>query len=79
MRLSIVPSIRSRRVVSDGGLHLSVAHDLTCFMTFFELDKLCLNEMPKVSKMHYTFDNFMNKYGKRFMHSRIQDSGPKKS
>ena len=40
MRLSIVPSIRSRRAVSNGGLLLSVAYDLTCFMRFFELYKL---------------------------------------
>ena len=32
MRLSMFPSIRSRRVVSNGGLHLSVAYDLTCFV-----------------------------------------------
>ena len=28
----MVPSIGSRRVVSNGGLHLSVAYDLTCFV-----------------------------------------------
>ena len=42
MRLSIVPSIRSRRAVSDGGPLLSVAYDLTCFMRFFEGYKRCL-------------------------------------
>ena len=42
MSLSIVPSIISRRVVSNAGLHLSVAHDSTCFMTYFELYKVCL-------------------------------------
>ena len=36
-----MPSIRSRRVVSDGGLHLSVAYDLTCFTTFFALYESC--------------------------------------
>ena len=30
----MVTSIRSRRVVSNGGAHLSVADDLTCFMTY---------------------------------------------
>ena len=40
MRLSIVPSITSRRVVSNGGLHLSVAYDLTSFMTFFRFYKV---------------------------------------
>ena len=42
LRLSMVPSIRSRRVVPNGGPHLSVAHDLTCFMKFFESYKSCL-------------------------------------
>ena len=42
MLISIVQSIRSRRVVSNGGLHLSVGCDLTCFIRFFELYKLCL-------------------------------------
>ena len=28
--------------MSNGGPHLSVAYDLTCFMRFFELYKLCL-------------------------------------
>ena len=42
MRLSIVPSIRSRRAVSNGGPLLSVAYDLTCFMRFFERYKRCL-------------------------------------
>ena len=37
----MVPSIRSRRVVSDGGLHLSVAYDLPCFTTFFALYERC--------------------------------------
>ena len=32
MKQSRVPSIRSRRVVSNGGPHLSVAYDLTCFV-----------------------------------------------
>ena len=38
----MVPQIRSRRAVSNGGLLLSVAYDLTCFMRFFERYKLCL-------------------------------------
>ena len=42
MKLSIVRSIRSRRVVSNGGLHLFVAHDLTSSITLFGLNKLCL-------------------------------------
>ena len=37
MRLSIVPSSRSRRAVSNGGPLLSVAYDLTCFITLFVL------------------------------------------
>ena len=37
MRLSMVPSIRSRRVVSNGVPHLSVAHDSTCFVANFGL------------------------------------------
>ena len=28
--------------MSNGGPHLSVAYDLTCFVRFFELYKLCL-------------------------------------
>ena len=40
MRLSIAPLFRSRRAVSNGGLLLSVAYDLTCFIRFFELYKL---------------------------------------
>ena len=35
MRLRVVPLFRSRRAVSNGGLLLSVAYDLTCFMMFF--------------------------------------------
>ena len=42
MRLWISPCFRSRRAVSNGGPHLSVAYDLTCFVRFFELYKLCL-------------------------------------
>ena len=42
MRLRIAPCFRSRRAVSNGGLLLSVAYDLTCFMRFFERYKLCL-------------------------------------
>ena len=42
MRLWIAPSIRSRRAVSGRGLLLSVAYDLTCFMRYFDLYKLCL-------------------------------------
>ena len=41
----MLPSIRSRRVVSNGGLRLSVAYDLTCLMTSFCLYKLCLKMM----------------------------------
>ena len=33
----MVPSIRSRPVVSNGGPHLSVAYDLSCFMKVFDL------------------------------------------
>ena len=50
MRLSIVPSIRSRRAVSNGGPHLSVAYDLTCFIRFFERYKQCFeNECMRLS------------------------------
>ena len=45
MRLAMVPSIRFRREVSNGGPHLSVAYDLSCFMTYFELYKLCLQRV----------------------------------
>ena len=38
----MVPSIRSRRIESNGGPYLSVAYDLTCFIRFFERYKLCL-------------------------------------
>ena len=38
----MVPSMQSRRVVSNGGPHLSVAYDLTCFMRFFGFEKTCL-------------------------------------
>ena len=38
----MVLSIRSRRVVSNGGPHLSVAYDLTFFIMIFGLYKLCL-------------------------------------
>ena len=31
--------IRSRRAVQNGGLHLSVAYDLTCFMFFVGFEK----------------------------------------
>ena len=42
MRLRIARCFRSRRVASNDGPHLSVDYDLTCFMRFFELYKLCL-------------------------------------
>ena len=42
MRLWIAPSFRSRLAVSNGGILLSVAYDLTCFIRFFELYELCL-------------------------------------
>ena len=42
MKLWIAPCFRSRRAVSNGGLLLSVAYDLTCFIRFFELYELCL-------------------------------------
>ena len=38
----MVPSIKSRRAVSNGGPHLSVAYDLTCFMTLSGFYKLRL-------------------------------------
>ena len=41
MTLWIAPRFRSRRVVSDGGLILSVAYDLTSFMRFFQSYKCC--------------------------------------
>ena len=41
MTLWIAPRFRSRRVVSDGGLILTVAYDLTCFIRFFECHKRC--------------------------------------
>ena len=41
MKLWIAPCFRSRRAVPDGGLLLSGACDLTCFMRFFEVYKLC--------------------------------------
>ena len=67
----MVPSIRSHRVVSDSDLHLSVAYDVTCVITFFELCKLCLNEMPKSCHMHDTFKHWMKKSGKRVIHSKF--------
>ena len=42
MRLSIVRLFRSRGAVSNSSLLLSAAYDLTCFIRFFELYKLCL-------------------------------------
>ena len=42
MKLSMVPSIRSRRVVSNECPHLSVAYDLACFIRFFKRHNLCL-------------------------------------
>ena len=41
-RLSMAPSIRSLRVVSNGGPRLSVARDLTCFTAFSAFYELCL-------------------------------------
>ena len=35
MRLRIAPCVRSRRAVSNGGLLLSVAFDLTCLVALF--------------------------------------------
>ena len=45
MKLSMLPSVRSRRVVLNGGPHLSVAYDLACFITFLSLHKLCLKNV----------------------------------
>ena len=45
MKLSMIPSIRSRRVVSNGGPHVSVAYVLTFFVTFFELYKFYLQNV----------------------------------
>ena len=39
MFISIVPPIRSRRAVSNGGHHLFAAYDLTFFMRFFGFQK----------------------------------------
>mgnify|MGYP007024470957 CR=1 FL=1 len=41
MRQWIAPLFRTRRAVSNGGLLLSGAYDLTCFIQFFELYTLC--------------------------------------
>ena len=51
MRLSTVPSIRSRRVVSNDGSYLSVAYDLTCFIKLFELYKLYLKKAGMMLSM----------------------------
>ena len=45
--LSMVPSIRSRRVVSNGGPHLSEDYDLTCFTAIFVFCKYCWNNYNK--------------------------------
>ena len=45
MRLRIAPCFRSRRAVSNGGLLLSVAYDLTCFMTFFGFKQKCADSI----------------------------------
>ena len=37
----MVLSIRSRRVVSNGGLRLCVACDLTCFLAFLSFYTFC--------------------------------------
>ena len=42
LRLSIVPSIRSPRVVPNGSLLLSVTHDFELFPDLFGLGNLCL-------------------------------------
>ena len=42
LSLLIAPRFRSRRAVSDGGLLLSGAYDLICFMKFFEGYEGCL-------------------------------------
>ena len=42
LSLLIAPCFRSRRAVSDDGLLLSGAYDLTCFIRFFEFYKLWL-------------------------------------
>ena len=45
MRLLIAPLFTSRRAVSNGGLLLSGAYDLTCFIRFFVLYKLCFESV----------------------------------
>ena len=42
IRLSIAPSIRSRRAVPNGGLLFSVAYDLPCFIRFFVFKEMTL-------------------------------------
>ena len=45
MRLPIVPLFRSRRAVLNGGLLLSVAYDLTCFVDVLNfIMRECVNE-----------------------------------
>ena len=44
MKLSIVPSIRPRRAVSNGGPLSSVAYDLPCFMSFFQMFQTLLRK-----------------------------------
>ena len=52
MLISKVPLIRSRRAVSNGGLLLSVAYDLTCFTRFFERLKVSPKLVPKAGLPH---------------------------
>ena len=48
----MVPSLRSRRVVSNGGPHSSVAYDLSCFMTYFDYASQSDSIMPR-SRISY--------------------------
>ena len=50
------PSIRSRRVVSNGGQHLSAAHDLTCVMKCF------------LPHLHYYNEKFAAEFLKKLLH-----------
>ena len=56
----MVPSIRSRRVVPNGGPHLSVAYDLACFMKASDLVRtgsIFFQIWSKVLIFLDTFDN----------------------
>ena len=78
----MVPSIRSRRVVPNDGPHLSVAHDLGCFMKVFDLVQtlsISVQTRLKVLVFPNTFVNSVKSNVFCCIHLKMMLLGPQES